>query len=760
MQYKSHPFSTLESCGGEGFSFTAPCSKAFVADLNKIADCCVYFGGGTVSGNVVIVFSALMLLFMVSNSAAVPIVEFVEPTPPEGSAINGPALVKAITTDDLDVYSFFSDGVVAWYTFNDIIDNGGGNLLLHDGSFSGNDGSVQNAAIADGRFGNSYSFNGSEGKVAVPDSGSLPAAQLTVSVWINPSSLQDGAPVIVRSGSPTYADGYGIAYYSLNGAETLNFFVDGLAHAASAPLQAGKWTHVVGTYDGSIINLYIDGALAAQADYSNVPAASASGLAIGSNSDGSRVWDGRIDDAVILNSAIGAGDAAALFDSNNKALERLVTALGANTISVVAFDGASGTAFASRNFTLGTSGDTQPPVITVLGANPASVMQGSVYADAGSSALDNEDGDLTTAITVTSDVNTAAEGTYSVIYSVADLSGNSASASRVVNVVRTADNMPPMITLVGPALVNVHLGSAYADPGATAADNVDGNITGRIVAVNPVDTNTLGTYIVTYDANDVAGNAAEQAARTVNVVDQNADVMPPQIIDVAVRNISSSDVNVSWRTNEPSEGEIEYGANGTYVRVAASSTAASTVHAVLISGLSPDTDYDLKIKSRDIAKNEVVINSGPFRITPDANSPVLLSHSPANNATGVALDTEMFMLFSEPLDASTVGVQTVQLRRYGDDSIVPTTVQLAEGDRKVVLTANAGRLDPGTNYFFTISNAIRDIAGNSGNFGATLSDKASHQFTTIAIPVPAPASPPDNAQVTGGGGGGKIRRGK
>ncbi len=79
--------------------------------------------------------------------------------------------------------------------------------------------------------------------------------------------------------------------------------------------------------------------------------------------------------------------------------------------------------------------DTTAPVITILGANPVDVLVGSIYNDAGATALDNVDGDLTASITATSNVNTAVEGTYSVVYTVSDAAGNPASATRTVNVV-------------------------------------------------------------------------------------------------------------------------------------------------------------------------------------------------------------------------------------------------------------------------------------------------------------------------------------
>ncbi|KAL3156032.1 hypothetical protein ABBQ32_013021 [Trebouxia sp. C0010 RCD-2024] len=70
----------------------------------------------------------------------------------------------------------------------------------------------------------------------------------------------------------------------------------------------------------------------------------------------------------------------------------------------------------------------------------------------------------------------------------------------------------------------VHTGSPYVDPGATATDNTDGNITSRLstFGLGAVDTtspnNASNPYLITYDVSDAAGNAAGQGLRQIMVV--------------------------------------------------------------------------------------------------------------------------------------------------------------------------------------------------------------------------------------------------
>ena len=91
------------------------------------------------------------------------------------------------------------------------------------------------------------------------------------------------------------------------------------------------------------------------------------------------------------------------------------------------------------------------------------------------------------------------------------------------------DKIPPIITVLGNNQITINVGSTYKDAGATALDNVDGDITDNIIIDNPVDDHVVGTYTVTYDVSDSAGNHAQQKKRTVNVIDHTIDDTPPEI---------------------------------------------------------------------------------------------------------------------------------------------------------------------------------------------------------------------------------------
>ncbi|MFL0796751.1 MAG: DUF5011 domain-containing protein [Cellvibrionaceae bacterium] len=85
-------------------------------------------------------------------------------------------------------------------------------------------------------------------------------------------------------------------------------------------------------------------------------------------------------------------------------------------------------------------------------------------------------------------------------------------------------NTAPVISLLGDNPMTVNLDLSFADPGATAMDSEDGDISTAIVTSGSVDTSSVGSYQLTYDVTDSGGLSAETIIRTVNVIDPNACV--------------------------------------------------------------------------------------------------------------------------------------------------------------------------------------------------------------------------------------------
>jgi len=168
--------------------------------------------------------------------------------------------------------------------------------------------------------------------------------------------------------------------------------------------------------------------------------------------------------------------------------------------------------------------ETVAPVIS--GLKNLVVEQGETDTDYldGVSALDNVDGDLTSAIVVDdSAVNYDVIGVYRVNYTVTDAAGN--TATERINVTVSYETVAPVLS--GWTDLEIGLNDPMPDflEGVTAVDNYDGDISSEIeVNYGNIDTSALGTHQITYEITDAAGNTTTQTV-TLSVVDNVAPLI-------------------------------------------------------------------------------------------------------------------------------------------------------------------------------------------------------------------------------------------
>ena len=161
--------------------------------------------------------------------------------------------------------------------------------------------------------------------------------------------------------------------------------------------------------------------------------------------------------------------------------------------------------------------DTEKPEIKLKGSNNITVYLNSTYVDAGATAFDSRDGDLTSKIVVDNKVDTSKIGTYTVTYTVKDSNGNTATITRTVNVKKegTSTASAPVITLNGEETITVEINSTFDDPGATATDEVDGDLSSSIVITGTVNTSIIGEYQLTYSVKNSFGKEATATRKVV-----------------------------------------------------------------------------------------------------------------------------------------------------------------------------------------------------------------------------------------------------
>jgi peptidoglycan/xylan/chitin deacetylase (PgdA/CDA1 family) len=153
--------------------------------------------------------------------------------------------------------------------------------------------------------------------------------------------------------------------------------------------------------------------------------------------------------------------------------------------------------------------DREAPVITLQGEDTLQVEKGEAYVEPGYTATDDCDGDLTAAVTVE-------ETDGKLLYTVTDSYGNLGTAERTINYV---DTKPPVLTLSGDGEIWMKAGQTYTEPGYTALDQGDGDLTASVTVTGTVNQYHAADYELSYAVTDEAGNTAT-ATRTVHVEPQ------------------------------------------------------------------------------------------------------------------------------------------------------------------------------------------------------------------------------------------------
>ena len=233
------------------------------------------------------------------------------------------------------------------------------------------------------------------------------------------------------------------------------------------------------------------------------------------------------------------------------------------------------------------------------------------------------------------------------------------------------DTVFPVITILGDNPATVELGSIYSDAGATS----DGGET--VSSSGTVDTNTVGTYIITYSATDTAGNTST-ATRTVNVVDTTAPVV--------------SLTGAATVTVELGDDYTELGATA--------SDASGTVTVVTTGTVDTDTvgSYTVTYTSTDASGNEGTATRTVNVV--DTTAPVITS-------------SDTFVADENQTDIGTVTATDLQTVTF---SVSGTELQITSGGVLTFVTAP----DYETKSVYTATVTATDASSNSSTQDITV----------------------------------------
>ena len=150
--------------------------------------------------------------------------------------------------------------------------------------------------------------------------------------------------------------------------------------------------------------------------------------------------------------------------------------------------------------------DSKPPRITLMNKSNQTVQPGEKYVEEGYYAIDNYDGDITHLVRRVEEFGV-------IQYVVKDSSGNPTYAERKIPYY---DPVPPGLYLNGDDRISIMAGGVYEEPGFSASDDADGDITDRVQIEGEVNRYRAGTYKISYSVSDTYGNLT-RAIRIIKV---------------------------------------------------------------------------------------------------------------------------------------------------------------------------------------------------------------------------------------------------
>lgn len=184
---------------------------------------------------------------------------------------------------------------------------GRGDRVMTDATGNGHDGTpagvMTSGDVVSGKVGGAVDLDGVDDRVEVRNL-DVAGSELTISAWVDPDEIGTDPVVLAKAVGVADADVEWRLLLADTSATTANAAASvrttsGLATAVDAGTTdvADGWRHVVARWDGSLVTLFVDGAPVATAAQTGVLRPDPTVLAaIGAAPDGSRAFDGRIDE--------------------------------------------------------------------------------------------------------------------------------------------------------------------------------------------------------------------------------------------------------------------------------------------------------------------------------------------------------------------------------------------------------------------------------------------------------------------------------
>jgi len=203
------------------------------------------------------------------------------------------------------------------------------------------------------------------------------------------------------------------------------------------------------------------------------------------------------------------------------------------------------------------------------------------------------------------------------------------------------------------------------------------------------------------------------------------DTTPPRISDISVSNITESSADISWKTHEKSDSQVEYWSNGHQLSALAEERVIS--HLIHLTDLRPGTTYHFKVRSSDASGNLAVSEEQTFTTLGEAPAAAFTTTSLSISPDEVAIGETVTISVTVTNSGKASGSYEVTLKING---VVAET-------REVTLKAGASQQVTFTTAKDTPGSYSVEVDGLSGSF--TVKAAAPSQ------PPPPPPPPPPPA---------------
>lgn len=149
----------------------------------------------------------------------------------------------------------------------------------------------------------------------------------------------------------------------------------------------------------------------------------------------------------------------------------------------------------------------------------------------------------------------------------------------------------------------------------------------------------------------ISTDAAGNTSRSVNTTFRTApapDTRPPNLSGISSNNLSGNSTQISWGTDEPATGQVEYGETSAYGNLSPLNQTLSTGHQFILTALQPGIQYHYRVISTDGSGNTTASDNTTFTSMP---------HTAEEALRAFASDQQIVLEWVNPSDSGFVGVR-------------------------------------------------------------------------------------------------------